>query len=49
VGCMAPKPQNLDETIRQLRAAGRKRATVGGWKVTIGQHYATFEPRKEDS
>jgi hypothetical protein len=46
---MAPNTQTLDETIRQLRAAGRKRATVGGWKVKIGQHYATFEPRKEDS
>jgi hypothetical protein len=35
----------LIETIRQLRAAGRKRATLGEWKVTIGQHYATFEPK----
>ena len=40
---MSATIDTLSDTIRELRAAGRKRARVGEWYVTIGETYATFE------
>ena len=41
--------ESMDETIRRLRAEGRKRATIGPWHVTIGRSYATFEHEDDRS
>jgi hypothetical protein len=42
------KVKTLAQTVRELRAAGRKRAMVGAYQVYIKPGYALFEPKDNE-